>query len=216
MLSPRLLKALERFNATYPWDHNAHYHRWILQQLPRRFDRALDVGSGSGGLARLLAGRAATVEGIDADPVITARARELTPEALPVTYTVADAVTGLPEGPYDAISCVATIHHLPFAQMLTGFRRRLAPGGTVVVVGLYRAQTPGDHVLAALASPTNAVVGWLRNRGRPTPRPVSMTARTRPADMTFGEIVREAGVALPGVRVRRRLFWRYTLVWRRR
>ncbi|GAA1728841.1 methyltransferase domain-containing protein [Streptomyces yatensis] len=133
-----------------------------------------------------------------------------------MTFTVADAVTGLPDGPYDAISCVATIHHLPFAQVLTWFRRRLAPGGTVVVVGLYRAQAPVDHMLAALASPANAVVGWLKNRGRPAPRPVSMTARTRPADMAFGEIAREAGEILPGARVRRRLFWRYTLVWRRR
>jgi hypothetical protein len=38
-----------------PWDHNAHHHRWILRQLPRRFNRAPDIGSGSGDLARLLA-----------------------------------------------------------------------------------------------------------------------------------------------------------------
>ncbi|MET8412898.1 SAM-dependent methyltransferase, partial [Streptomyces sp. NPDC005195] len=47
ILSPRALRALEQFNAAYPWDHNAHYHRWILRQLPRRFNRALDIGSGS-------------------------------------------------------------------------------------------------------------------------------------------------------------------------
>ncbi|TSB17208.1 class I SAM-dependent methyltransferase [Streptomyces benahoarensis] len=146
MLSPRLLKALERFNATYAWDHNAHYHRWILQQLPRRFDRALDVGSGSGGLARLLAGRAATVEGIDADPVITARARELTPEALPVTYTVADAVTA--EGPYDAISCVATIHHLP-----SDTRRRLVRLTEAGRDAFHAAGKPlGDEFRAALVA----------------------------------------------------------------
>ncbi|GGZ40173.1 hypothetical protein GCM10010344_00780 [Streptomyces bluensis] len=65
VLSLRVLRALERFNAAYPWDHNAHYHRWILRQLPRRSDRALDVGSGSGDLARLLARRAATVTAVD-------------------------------------------------------------------------------------------------------------------------------------------------------
>jgi hypothetical protein len=42
-----------------------------------------------------------------------------------------------------------------------------------------------------------------------------MTARTRPADLTFTEIEREARAVLPGVRLRRRLLWRYTLVWRR-
>jgi SAM-dependent methyltransferase len=216
ILSPRALEALERFNATYPWDHNAHYHRWILRQLPRRFSRALDIGSGSGDLARLLAGRAAAVEAVDSDPVITARARQSTPAALPVTFTVADAVTEFPSGSYDVITCVATIHHLPFAQALTCFRRHLAPGGTLVVVGLSRACTPVDHLLGVVAVPANAATGWLKNKGRPSPRPVPMTAPARPADMTFDDIVREARKVLPGARLRRRLFWRYTLVWSHR
>jgi hypothetical protein len=41
-LLPRILRALEQFHATHPWDHNAQYHRWILRQLPRRFNSALD------------------------------------------------------------------------------------------------------------------------------------------------------------------------------
>ncbi|MFE5616069.1 class I SAM-dependent methyltransferase [Streptomyces sp. NPDC056524] len=214
ILPTGVLRALDRFNAAYPWDHNAHHHRWILRQLPTRFQCALDVGSGSGDLARLLAGRAAAVQGVDSDPVITSRARELTPADLPVTFTVTDAMSGVPAGPYDVITCVATIHHLPYVQALTCFRRRLAPGGTLVVVGLSRARTPVDHLLGALAVPANAAMGWLKNKGRPSRRPVSMTAPTRPADMTFGEIVRETRAVLPGARLRRRLFWRYTLVWR--
>ncbi|MFF8381779.1 class I SAM-dependent methyltransferase [Streptomyces sp. NPDC015661] len=214
-LSSRVLRALERFNATYPWDHNAHYHRWILRQLPPRFHDALDVGSGSGDLARLLAGRADAVRAVDSDPVIIAQARNLTPSALPVTYLVVDATAEFPAGSYDVITCVATIHHLPFAQTLARCRRHLAPGGTLVVVGLSRPRTPADHLLGALAIPANAAMGWLKNKGRPSPRPVSMTAATRSADMAFGDIVREAGKVLPGARLRRRLFWRYTLVWNR-
>ncbi|MEU6556465.1 class I SAM-dependent methyltransferase [Streptomyces sp. NPDC046915] len=111
ILSPGVLRARERFNATHPWDHDAHYHRWILRQLPRRFNRAVDVGSGSGDLSGLLAKRAATVKGVDSDPVITAQAQKLTPAALPVTFTVMDAISEFPAGSYDVITCVATIHH---------------------------------------------------------------------------------------------------------
>ncbi|TLS41264.1 class I SAM-dependent methyltransferase [Streptomyces montanus] len=213
----RLLQALHCFNAAHPWDHNAHYHPWILRQLPRRFDRALDVGCGSGDLARLLAVRAAEVHGIDADPEIVDRARELTPagsSAAPVTYTVADALDAGPGGSYDVITCVAVLHHLPLSEALARFRAQLRPGGTLVVVGLAREETVGDYLLGLASVPANVAVGWAKSRGRTVQRPVSMTAVTRPAEASFGDIVREVRRVLPGARLRRRLFWRYTLVWR--
>ncbi|MEV8106335.1 class I SAM-dependent methyltransferase [Streptomyces sp. NPDC088135] len=214
-LLPRIMRALEQFHATHPWDHNAHYHRWILRQLPRRFNRALDVGSGSGDLARLLASRAGAVHGIDVDPTIVDRARELTDPAAPVTFTVGDALKEVPPGPYDVITCVATIHHMPFSDALTCFRQRLASGGTLVVVGVYRPQPLSDYLIDAVAIPANVAMAWIKNKGRKAPRPASMTAPTRPATMTFADIVRDARQALPGARLHRRLFWRYTLVWHR-
>src|ERR1044072_4583980 len=131
-LSHRILRALDQFNAAHPWDHNAHYHPWILRQLPRRFGSALDVGTGSGDLARLLARRADTVHGIDSDPEIIAQAQELTPPATPVTFSTADALTGIPADSYDVITCVAAIHHLPLTDALSVFRRPRPPGCTLV------------------------------------------------------------------------------------
>lgn len=32
------------------WDHNAHYHRWVLGQVPTGTVRALDAGCGDGAL----------------------------------------------------------------------------------------------------------------------------------------------------------------------
>ncbi|MBO0512656.1 class I SAM-dependent methyltransferase [Streptomyces beijiangensis] len=184
-----------------------------MRQLPSRFGRALDAGCGSGDLARLLATRATSVQGLDVDPTIVARARELTAPALPVTFTVADALTGTPPGPYDVITCVATVHHLPFADALAHFRRHLAPGGTLIVVGLARAQTRSDYLLDVVAIPLNVAMAWIKNRGRKAPRPVAMTAPVKAATMTLPEIVRDARRELPGARLRRRVFWRYTLVW---
>lgn len=107
------------------------------------------------------------------------------------------------------------LHHLPFAEALTRFREELAPGGTLVVIGCARTEGPSDTALSLASVPLNVVAGWLKNHGRPAlPRPVSMTAPVREPEMTFTEIVREARRILPGARLRRRLFWRYTLVWR--
>ncbi|MFE6197716.1 class I SAM-dependent methyltransferase [Streptomyces sp. NPDC057838] len=218
MTSPvhRVLRALDRFHADRPWDHNARFHPWILRRLPARVDSALDVGCGSGDLARLLAGRARHVHAVDADPVITARARELTPAAAPVTYAVAEAPAGLPGRTFDVVTCVAVLHHLPLTEALVAFRDRLAPGGVLVVVGLHRARTPVDHLLSLASVPLDIALALLRNRGRGAPPPVSLSAPARPARTAFPEIVRVARAVLPGARLRRRLCWRYTLVWHRR
>ncbi|MFJ8054759.1 class I SAM-dependent methyltransferase [Streptomyces sp. NPDC096142] len=217
LIPPRLLRALDSFNAAHPWSHNAYYHPWLLRQLPRGFGRALDVGCGTGDLARLLTVRtAAGVEGIDSDPEIIARARVLTPPGVPVIFTVVDARDDIPVGPYDVITCVAALHHLPFAETLTRFGDRLAPGGTLVVVGCAREADAVDSVLGAVSVALNVVTGWLKNRGRgAVSRPVAMTAVTRPPEMTFAEVRSEVIRVLPGVRLRRGLFWRYTLVWRK-
>ncbi|MEU6956194.1 class I SAM-dependent methyltransferase [Streptomyces sp. NPDC045714] len=213
-LLPRVLRALDRFHATHPWDHNAHYHRWILRRLPGRSARALDVGSGSGDLARLLATRTEAVHGIDADPAIVERARERTAPGAPVTFSVGDALEDVPSGPYDVITCVATLHHLPLSEALTHFRRHLAPGGTLIIVGLYRPRSRSDYLIDAVVIPSNIAMAWIKNKGRGAPRPVAMTAPTRPATTAFPDVVRDARRVLPGARLRRRLFWRYTLVWK--
>ncbi|WP_342746372.1 hypothetical protein [Streptomyces monashensis] len=91
----------------------------------------------------------------------------------------------------------------------------MASGGTLVVVGCARAEGGLDHALGLAAVALNPFIGWVKNRGRATShRPVSMTAPVRDPEVTFAEIGREARRILLGVRLRRRLFWRYTLVWR--
>lgn len=107
----RALAALDRFNAAHPWDHNAHYHRWILRQVPKRCARALDIGCGSGELAGLLATRAETVIGIDADPTIVALARGTAPAEGRMSFVAGDALTAVPRGPYAIVTCVAAVHH---------------------------------------------------------------------------------------------------------
>jgi SAM-dependent methyltransferase len=210
-----LLDALARFNSAHPWSHNAHFHRWIMRQLPRRFGRALDVGCGSGDLARLLATRATEVHGIDSDERIIGEARESTRPGLPVVYTVADGRSYDQGAPYDVITCVAVLHHLPLAGALAHFRDQLAPGGTLLVVGCAEEDTRAQQVLGLASVPLNLVFGWAKNRGRKAPRPVAMTAVTRPPDVPYTELVREVARILPGARLRRRLFWRYTLVWKK-
>jgi len=58
---------LAGINARHPWNHNEHFHGWILRNLPARRQAAVDVGCGAGVLAGKLASRFTRVTGIDAD-----------------------------------------------------------------------------------------------------------------------------------------------------
>jgi 2-polyprenyl-3-methyl-5-hydroxy-6-metoxy-1,4-benzoquinol methylase len=128
---------------------------------------------------------------------------------------VGDATKELPGGPYDVITCVAVLHHLPFREAMEGFRERLAPGGTLVVVGCARDQGRLDHLVGTASAVANVVMALVKNRGRKVARPASMSAPVQEASMSFVRIAGEAKALLPGARVRRGLFWRYTLVWRK-
>lgn len=48
-----------------PFDHNDHYHRLLLRQVPRNCGAALDVGCGTGRFARRLARLGMEVDAVD-------------------------------------------------------------------------------------------------------------------------------------------------------
>jgi SAM-dependent methyltransferase len=67
-------RRLARVNARHPWNHNEHFHGWILRNLPARRRAAVDVGCGTGVLAGKLSGHFERVTGIDADAGMAAAA----------------------------------------------------------------------------------------------------------------------------------------------
>jgi 2-polyprenyl-3-methyl-5-hydroxy-6-metoxy-1,4-benzoquinol methylase len=196
------------------FNHNDFYHPWLLRQVPAGCDRALDVGCGAGRLARRLTAYARSVDAIDRSAEMIAQARA---SGGGVHYVEADLSGHEPAG-YDFVSCVASLHHMPFAETVTKLRAALTPGGVLAVVGLYRMATVTDLALSLTAIPAHhvrntGIVAWSRISGR-----VLGTHNTAPImdpDMTFPQIKRSAARLLPGAAVRRRLYWRYTLVYRR-
>src|SRR5262249_28055428 len=57
----------ELVNQRHPWNHNEHFHGWVLRNLLARRGLALDVGCGTGVLVEKLARGFTHVTGIDAD-----------------------------------------------------------------------------------------------------------------------------------------------------
>jgi SAM-dependent methyltransferase len=192
-----------------PWNHNIAYHPLVLAAAPSPCGRALDVGCGTGLLLSELSGRCREVVGIDLDPVALAAAASRLTRVDNVMLLQADVFTAdLPDAGFDLVTAVASLHHLPLRTGLTRLATLVHPGGRLVVVGLYRASTAADYLTSAAAFPVANLLGWWRGH---TP----VGAPTQDAITTLRDIRVVAGDVTPGARIRRRLLFRYTLVWTR-
>ena len=190
------------------FNHNDHYHALMLRQVPHGATRALDVGCGTGAFARRLAARGIAVEGVDADQRVIDIAAG-TP-ARGVTFRRADVTSDtLPEAHYDYISCLASLHHMPFGTV-TRLRAALRPGGVLAVLGCYREVLPAELPVSLVAVGANALA-----RVAHAGRGERMTAPATQPTVTLREIRAESARLLPGSTVRRLLFWRYLLVFHR-
>jgi len=204
------------------WDHNAYYHRLLLRQLPDPCTRVLEVGCGAGAFAAELARRAGHVDAIDRSPAMIEAARQATPAS--VSCILGDVMRDpLPPGTYDAIVSVTALHHLPVDDALRRLSVALRPGGVLAAVALPRRDLARELPAELLAVAGHRVLGAafaaLRASGhggwyRLGPGHETMPKVADPP-LTTRQVRQHATAVLPGVRVRRLVFWRYLLVWQR-
>ncbi|WP_075333163.1 class I SAM-dependent methyltransferase [Pseudonocardia sp. Ae717_Ps2] len=188
------------------WNHNIHYHRLVLDAVPRGAQTALDVGTGNGLLAADLVHRVPQVVAIDLDPTVLRSARS---EAPMVEWVHGDILSHVfPADSFDVVASMATLHHLPDpVQALRRCADLTSPGGRVVVVGLARTSRPIEVVLHGIGAVQHAV---LRRR-------YGFWEHTAPVvwppPHTYSEVRRAARSALPGCRWRLLPMWRYCITW---
>ena len=100
----------------------------------------LDLGCGTGILTRLLAGRGYRVTGVDPNPQMLARARELGGGA---SYRPGEAIaTGLPGGTFDLAIGAQSFHWFDLEPAWLEIRRVLRPGGWCAALWNERESTP--------------------------------------------------------------------------
>jgi ubiquinone/menaquinone biosynthesis C-methylase UbiE len=194
------------------WNHNVHYQPVILRAVPPRCGPALDVGCGDGMLACRLAERCTEVTGIDRDDRMIALARERArtrARSGHLNFVAADFLAyPLAEASFDFACANTSLHHMDLAAALTAMARVLRPGGHLAVIGLALDGSFADLVAAAPAVPVNLYYRAVYHEG-------NSGAPIKDPDMTWGQVRATASRLLPGVRYRRRLLWRYSLLWRK-
>ncbi|TDW81400.1 methyltransferase family protein [Kribbella pratensis] len=212
----RALAALARFNEAHPWSHNDVYAALVLHHARRvraaGGTEALDVGCGTGNLVHRLAGVFPAVTGVERDVPTAEQARRTTADLANVRI-LTQPFDEFHASSYDLITFVAVLHHLPLVATLEKARELLRPGGRLVVVGVSR-EAPADLPWSIASMILNPIVGIAKHPRRSHTIPTHMTAPTAMAAESFEEIAVAAKRILPGARVSRSLFWRYTLSWR--
>jgi SAM-dependent methyltransferase len=124
------------------WNHNIHYYPLVLAAVPSGCQRALDVGCGEGMLARQLACCVPQVMGIDQDARSIEAARGKGRDNQ-VGFVCGDfLVHPFRPASFGLISCVAALRHMDAAAALARMSHLLAPGGSLVIVGLARSRLP--------------------------------------------------------------------------
>ena len=108
---------------------------------------------------------------------------------------------------FDFVGFVASLHHMDQARALAKAAEILRPGGRVVVIGLARAVTLPEEIVSGLCAP----VVWF-NDMRPDFGDIGVVPVTEPV-LGWHETRKLLCDALPGARFRRRLYFRYSLVW---
>lgn len=200
------VRGLNAWNARHPWSHNEHFHRWVLRNLPPHARTALDVGCGRGELLAGLADRVQHVVGVDPDVEMVAAARAAAPTAEVRQGSLLDVGER-----FDVVTAIAALHHLPFERALAHARDRVAPGGRLLVVGVAQLGSRTDEAWDAASLLLNPVVGFVRHPRRATG--VRPGVPVRDPEETFDEVRAVVARVLPGARLRRRLFFRWTLRW---
>jgi len=196
--------------AKKPWSHNIAYFPFIVKVAKRKVRRsAIDVGTANGMLAAQLAEFIPVVVGLDAhhEQVTEAAAAHPTPPGL--RFEEGDVlVTHLSGEPFDFVACSATLHHMDAEAGLARLRELTAPGGTLVIVGLAFDTTGWDRLVHFTTRVpirlARARHGWFNHGG-----PVAN------ASESWSEMRRFVREELPGATFRRRLYWRYSVVWDR-
>jgi ubiquinone/menaquinone biosynthesis C-methylase UbiE len=200
------------------WNHNTHYHDWLLRYVPATFESALDVGCGTGAFTRALAKQSGRTVGLDLSPKMLHRAEVDSNESVRIEYVNADFLSWNASETFDVVASIATLHHMPLESSLKKMKLLLRPGGVLLVLDLYQAHGIWENFTNLSSIPYSAFLR-LKHEGRIRQHPGARSAWDKHArhDVfpTMREIRSVCGRILPHAIIRRHALWRYSIVWRR-
>lgn len=199
------------------WNHNNCYFDQLIKLTPDNVGTCLDIGCGKGELSYMLSKRAKKVIAVDLADKMIEKAKILHPNNN-IEYVCGNILDiKFESNSLDVIISTATAHHLPFEWLLSFAQDKLKKGGRLIILDLVKAKSLSDYILWSVAFFPNIVMNLIKNgrlqKDDEHARQVWERHGMHDKYMTMDEISSLANKYLSDVKVRRKLFWRYLLVW---
>jgi SAM-dependent methyltransferase len=167
-----------------------------------------------------LAKRCKRVVALDLSPEMIRVARSRSTQFKNLEFQLADAVQwDFPPSHFDFVCSIATLHHLAQRALLVKIRDSLKPNGVLVILDLVESDSLVERMCDVVGF---GVSGGLRliHNGRLQPPAAVRKAWEQHGKhdhyLKLRQVHALADEILPGAIVRRCLFWRYLLVYKKR
>jgi len=199
------------------WDHNQQYSKLILKEIKPGIERALDIGCGTGEFTKKIAMMSKEVIGIDiADQMILEAKKRHQSEN--IRYILQDFDVMDEKEHFDCIVSIAAFHHLSLDTALPKIKRMLNPGGTLIVLDLYKRRGILDLFLDIIAVPLSKLIKTVNRSGRMSREEIEAWKEHCRIDkyLTIKELRQIYYKYLDkSVKIKRLVFWRYFALYRK-
>lgn len=201
------------------WNHNNCYFNQLMKLVPDNAEICLDIGCGKGELSYMLSRKCKRVIAVDLADKMIEKAKVLHPNEN-IQYICANILElEFENESLDVIITTATAHHLPYEWLLCFVKDKLKKGGRLIVLDLVKAKSLSDYILWGSAFFPNVVMNLIKNgrlrKDDEHAREVWERHGRHDTYMTMDEVKALAKKHLPNAKVKRKLFWRFLLVWQK-
>ena len=198
------------------WNHKIHYYKYLSRLIPDNCEKILDIGCGNGEFARLISGKAKKIVCIDISPEMISIAKSESKNYSNLEFEAINVFhKNIPPGSFDCVVSIATFHHYLLEDVLMRSMEWLKKDGILLVFDIYKPKTFFVYIYSCIAIIPDLIINFIKNGRIRQTKQIREAWRNHSKNdriVTFDEVWKAAFRASATVKIRRHLFWRYSMI----